>query len=194
MSLVQLSDKIAKTLMVLAAAWAFVLTFIIIADITSRALFNDPLNGTREIVANSIVMIVFLQAGYAIRSRSMLSADFLVDLLPLQARRIVLALGYLLGAAFFLIIIFGGWKPGDRFLDRRRIRGRGRPAYPVLADPLHDPDRLRPGGAELSGAGLSRPVRPHAAADGSRNFREGRARLRCERSARRQIVKGTHRV
>jgi TRAP-type C4-dicarboxylate transport system permease small subunit len=110
MSIVKLSDAIAKILMVLAAAWAFVLTFIIIADITARGLFDNPLNGTREIVANSIVMIVFLQAGYAIRSRSMLSADFLVDLLPLKIRRIVLAIGYLLGAIFFLIIIFGGWK------------------------------------------------------------------------------------
>jgi TRAP-type C4-dicarboxylate transport system permease small subunit len=110
MSIVKLSDRIAKTLMVLAAAWAFVLTFIIIADITSRTLFDNPLNGTREIVANSIVMIVFLQVGYAIRSRSMLSADFLIDLLPLKARRFVLAIGYLLGAAFFLIIIFGGWQ------------------------------------------------------------------------------------
>jgi len=108
-SIVQLSDKVSKFMMILAAAWAFVLTFIIIADITSRTLFNDPLNGTREIVANSIVMIVFLQAGYAIRSRSMLSADFLVDLLPAPARRFVLAIGYLLGAAFFLLIIFGGW-------------------------------------------------------------------------------------
>ncbi len=109
MSIVKLSDRIAKTLMVLAAAWAFVLTFIIIADITARGLFNDPLNGTREIVANSIVMIVFLQAGYAIRSRSMLSADFLVGLLPLKARRFVLAAGYLLGAAFFLTVILGAW-------------------------------------------------------------------------------------
>jgi TRAP-type C4-dicarboxylate transport system permease small subunit len=108
-SIVQLSDKVSKFMMVMAAAWAFVLTFIIIADITSRGLFNDPLNGTREIVANSIVMIVFLQAGYAIRSRSMLSAEFLIDLFPPRVRRITLAFGYLLGAAFFLLIIVGGW-------------------------------------------------------------------------------------
>lgn len=95
--------------MVMAALWAFVLTFIIVADIVSRGLFNNPLNGVREIVANSIVMIVFLQAGYAIRSRSMLSADFLVVHLPRWMRRAALALGYLLGAAFFALIIWGGW-------------------------------------------------------------------------------------
>jgi TRAP-type C4-dicarboxylate transport system permease small subunit len=108
-SIVKLSDKISKFLMVAAAGWAFVLTFVIIADITSRGLFNDPLNGTREIVANSIVIIVFLQAGYAIRSRSMLSADFLIDNFPPAVRRVVLAIGYLLGAAFFLAIVFGAW-------------------------------------------------------------------------------------
>lgn len=96
-------------MMIMAAAWAFILTFIIIADITSRSLFNDPLNGTREIVANSIVMIVFLQAGYAIRSRSMLSADFLIDLFPPLVRRVALAFGYLLGAAFFLLVVLGSW-------------------------------------------------------------------------------------
>ena len=95
--------------MILAAVWAFVLTFIILADIVSRGLFNNPLNGVREIVANSIVMIVFLQAGYAIRSRSMLSADFLLAHFPRALQRSALALGYLLGAAFFALIIWGGW-------------------------------------------------------------------------------------
>ena len=96
-------------MMILAALWAFVLTFVILADIVSRTAFNNPLNGVREIVANSIVMIVFLQAGYAIRSRSMLSADFLLGHFPPGARRAALGLGYLLGAAFFALIIWGGW-------------------------------------------------------------------------------------
>lgn len=96
-------------MMILAALWAFVLTFLILADIVSRTAFNNPLNGVREIVANSIVMIVFLQAGYAIRSRSMLSADFLLVHFPPWARRAALGLGYLLGAAFFALIIWGGW-------------------------------------------------------------------------------------
>lgn len=96
-------------MMILAAVWAFVLTFIILADIVARTAFNNPLNGVREIVANSIVMIVFLQAGYAIRSRSMLSADFLLVHLPRPLQRAALALGYLLGAAFFGLIIWGGW-------------------------------------------------------------------------------------
>ena len=67
-----------------------------------------PVYGVPEIVMNSIVIIVFLQASYAIRSRSMLRADFILARFNPVFRRIALALGYLLGAAFFLIIVVGG--------------------------------------------------------------------------------------
>lgn len=110
MSIRKISDKLAKFMMVMAAGWAFILTFIILADVIGRGVFNHPLNGVREIVANSIVIIVFLQAGYAIRSRSMLAADFLVNCFPSSVRRIALGIGYLLGAVFFALIIWGGWK------------------------------------------------------------------------------------
>jgi TRAP-type C4-dicarboxylate transport system permease small subunit len=96
-------------MMILAALWAFVLTFFILTDILGRTVFDNPFKRVREIVANSIVMIVFLQAGYAIRSRSMLAADFLVVHFPVWLQRAALALGYLLGAVFFGFIIWGGW-------------------------------------------------------------------------------------
>ena len=110
MSVRRLSDQVAKFMMVMASTWAFILTFIIMADIIGRGVFHDPVQGVREIVANSIVIIVFLQSGYAIRSRSMLSAEFLVDRFPSWAQRAALALGYLLGVVFFVLIIWGGWR------------------------------------------------------------------------------------
>jgi TRAP-type C4-dicarboxylate transport system permease small subunit len=108
MFLVRLNDRIVKALMVVAALWAFMLTFFIMSDIIGRGVFNVPLNGVREIVMNSIVIIVFLQAGYAIRSRSMLRADFILNQFPTMLRRAALLLCYLLGAALFLIILNGG--------------------------------------------------------------------------------------
>ena len=110
MSLIAFSDKLSKFLMVAAAAWAFGLTFLILADIIGRGLFDSPVQGTPEIVTASIVIIVFLQAGYAIRSRSMLKAEFLVIKFPKPVQRVLLAIGYLLGAVFFLMIITGGWE------------------------------------------------------------------------------------
>ena len=110
MSIIALSDRLSKFLMVVAAAGAFGLAFLVMANIVGRYAFDSPIYGTAEIVAASIVIIVFLQAGYAIRSRSMLKADFLVTHLPDKVQRALLAVGYLLGAAFFLMIITGGWE------------------------------------------------------------------------------------
>ena len=110
MSIIALSDRLSKFLMVVAAAGACGLAFLVMANIVGRYVFDSPVNGTAEIVAASIVIIVFLQAGYAIRSRSMLKADFLVTHLPDKVQRALLAVGYLLGAAFFLMIITGGWE------------------------------------------------------------------------------------
>ena len=125
MSLVSFSDRLSKFMMILAAAWAFVLTFIIMADITSRGLFNDPLNGTREIVANSIVMIVFLQVGFAVRSRSMLRAEFLIDLFSPRMRRIALAIGYTLGIILFVGIFVGSWDSAIEAWKGGEFEGEG---------------------------------------------------------------------
>ena len=108
MSIITFSDRLSKFLMVAAAAWTFGLAFLVMGNIIGRTVFDAPIYGTAEIVAASIVIVVFLQAGYAIRSRSMLKADFIIDHFSPLVRRVVLAFGYLLGAAFFLMIVTGG--------------------------------------------------------------------------------------
>lgn len=120
--------------MVAAAVWTFGLSFLVMGNIIGRYVFDAPIYGTAEIVAASIVIIVFLQAGYAIRSRSMLKADFLVDHLPDAVQRILLAFGYLLGAAFFLMIITGGWEESIRSYVEGEYEGEGAlrvPSWPA---------------------------------------------------------------
>lgn len=134
MNLITISDRLSKALMVLAAVWAFGLTFMILADIIGRGAFDAPINGTSELVTASIVIIVFLQAGYAIRSRSMLRADFLVEHLPPKVQRVLLAVGYLLGAAFFLMVITGGWDESIRSFTEGEYEGEGAlrvPSWPA---------------------------------------------------------------
>ena len=133
MNLISFSDRLSKFLMVLAAVWAFGLTFMILADIIGRGAFDAPINGTAELVTASIVIIVFLQAGYAIRSRSMLRADFLGTHLPPKVQRVLLAIGHLLGAAFFLMIITGGWDESIRSFVEGEYEGEG--ALRVLSWP-----------------------------------------------------------
>ena len=134
MSIIIFSDRFSKFLMVAAAAWAFGLAFLVMGNILGRAIFDAPIYGTAEIVAASIVIVVFLQAGYAIRSRSMLKADFLVIHLPDVVQRILLSAGYLLGAAFFLMIITGGWEESILSYVEGEYEGEGAlrvPSWPA---------------------------------------------------------------
>jgi TRAP-type C4-dicarboxylate transport system permease small subunit len=120
--------------MVLAAAWAFALSFLVLADIIGRGVFDAPVHGTAEMIAASIVIIVFLQVGYAIRSRSMLKADFLVSRFPEGVQRFLLAIGYLLGAAFFVMIITGGWEESILSYVENEYEGEGAlqvPSWPA---------------------------------------------------------------
>ena len=144
MVLIRLTDRLTKFLMVFGAIWAFVLCFFILADIVFRAM-NIPLSGTKEIVANSVVMIVFLQVGYAVRSGSMLRADFLVVMMPPVVQKVLLILALLLGAGFFFLLLKAGIDPALRSFANGEFDGEGALRVPVW------PARF----AILLGAGLA---------------------------------------
>lgn len=130
MFLVSLTDRLTKFLMVFGAVWAFALCFFILADIIFRAL-NMPISGTKEIVANSVVIIVFMQVGYAVRSGSMLRADFLVVMMPKVVQKVLLILCLLLGAAFFFFLLKAGIKPALRSFANGEFDGEGALRVPV---------------------------------------------------------------
>jgi len=124
MLLVRLADRMTRLLMILGAIWAFILCFFILADIIFRAL-NLPISGTKEIVANSVVIIVFMQVGFAVRSGSMLRADFLVLALPKSVQKLLLIFAYLLGAALFLFLLKAGITPALRSFANGEFDGEG---------------------------------------------------------------------
>ena len=130
MELIRINDAITRAMMVLAAGWAFILCFFILADIISRAM-NMPLQGTQEIVANSVVMIIFLQVGFAVRSRSMLRADFLVVHLPKGLQKALIVFGFILGAVFFFLLLKAGIKPALRSFANGEFDGEGALRVPV---------------------------------------------------------------
>jgi len=85
----------------------------------------------RELVISSIVMIVYLQLGYAIRSHSMLRADTLLHVLPVIVRRVLLVAGYLLGIVFFLMILRGTISPAAHAWTTSEYWGEGALRVPV---------------------------------------------------------------
>jgi len=72
------------------------------ADVLSRNLVNRPLDGVAELVATSIIVIVFLQLPATLRHGRMARADLFID--PFVARRP--RVGRLLRAVFSLAGLF----------------------------------------------------------------------------------------
>lgn len=105
------SDWTAKALLNFSATLAFLLCFLVVADVIGRVAFNHPVKGTPEIVSMTIVIICFLQASYAIRSGGMLHVDAIVSVLPSRAQAAIAVFGCLLGAFFFAVILYGGIDP-----------------------------------------------------------------------------------
>lgn len=118
------TDTFSKWLMVFAAMWAFFLAFYILADVVGRA-FGMPFKGTHEVVKNSIVMIAFMQAAYCVRSRSMLRADFLLHLMSPNLQRVINTIGYLLAAAFFVVLFDGTWPKAMHAIETGEFEGEG---------------------------------------------------------------------
>lgn len=95
----------------LAAFWLVAIAVVICGDVLSRALFNAPFVGTAEIVANSVVSIVFLQLPSAVRSGGMLRAEILDPYLRPRTLTLIQALGSLLGAILFVAVAASAWEP-----------------------------------------------------------------------------------
>jgi len=129
--LIRFSDLLSKFLMILAAVWAMGLSILIVADIIGNNVVGHAIPGVREIVISSVVMIVYLQLGYAIRSHSMLRADSLLLVMPDVLRRIALALGYALGLVLFLMILRGTIGPTVYAWTTSEFWGEGALRVPV---------------------------------------------------------------
>ena len=127
-------DWISRTLLVLAAVLAFVLCFVVVADVSGRVLLNSPLKGTPEIVSYSIVVICYLQAAYAIRSGGMINTDAFTAYLPLRVQSLLAAFGALLGIVLFAIVCWGGIDGAAHAWSSGEFEGEGAlriPAWPA---------------------------------------------------------------
>ena len=92
----------------IGTAWVFVLLVIINLDIGGRALFNHPVRGVPEIVAMSIVALVFLQIAHTLKVGRLTRSDILLNWLAGRYPRLKLGLegGYHLTGAVLMAILF----------------------------------------------------------------------------------------
>ena len=123
--------RLVRVLLAVAALLAFLLGFLVVADVIGRVLFNSPVKGTPEMVSMSIVIICFLLAGYSVQSGGMLSADILVERLGPGGRLLSTILTCILGAAFFGLIMWGSIEPTMHAWASNEFEGEGALRVPV---------------------------------------------------------------
>jgi TRAP-type C4-dicarboxylate transport system permease small subunit len=129
--LVRLNEIITRALLALAAVLAFMLCFLVVADVLGRVLFNSPVKGTTEIVSLSIVIICYLQAGFAIRSGGMLHVDMFVSKGGPRTQSAFAVLSALAGLTFFALICWGSWEGATHAWVSNEFEGEGALRVPV---------------------------------------------------------------
>ena len=105
-------DKIIGGMNALGTIWIIGLMLLINADIFGRTALNAPIAGVAELVAFSIVGIVFLQLAHTLKSGSMTRSDVLLNVLEHRApalRELILALFHLVGAVLLGLIAWRFW-------------------------------------------------------------------------------------
>ena len=123
--------RLVHGLLAIAAAIIFLLSFLIVADVAGRGLFNSPVKGTPEIVSMSIVIICFLLAAYAVQSGGMLRTDVIVGMFGRRGHAFADLASGLLGAAFFGLIVWGSFEPALHSWVSNEFEGEGALRVPV---------------------------------------------------------------
>lgn len=104
----------------------FAIMALICADVLSRNLFNQPIDGVAEMVAASIVMIVFLQLASTLRHGRLAQADIFIYGFTVSFPRIgrsLTTLYYLAGAAMLGVVYQGTVPVLMRAIDRNQFFG-----------------------------------------------------------------------
>lgn len=126
---------LARAIHVVSAFWVLMIAMVIIVDVLGRAFFSSPLQGTTEVIRNSVVAITFLQMPLAVLSGSMLRTELITEFLGPDGRRILRTLTYLLGLAFFALIVYADWRPAMFAYRIGEYEGEGALRVPVW--PVH---------------------------------------------------------
>lgn len=136
----RLLDHLTQACNVVGSLLIFALMVLIAADVIGREAAGLPISGVPEMVALSIVAIVFLQAPQALKAgkltRSSALADWLTPRAP-GATRLVESLFDLAGITVMSVILYASWPLFARAWSRNDFIGAvgdfTAPTWPVKA-------------------------------------------------------------
>lgn len=105
----RLYSKFLAFLNSIAALVVFAIMIIITVDVVARTVFNSPFQGVSEVVANSIIILCFLEIAYALMKGSLVRTSLLYDKVPHRVKCVIDILAAVLGAVVFVLLIAGSW-------------------------------------------------------------------------------------
>lgn len=105
---IQLIDRINRGIRVILALNIAVMSIIIIAQVISRYFFHNTFTWAEELARYLMVLSVFMGAGLAIRSHSLIAVEIVAESLTFQRKRILKILVYFICLAFFILLMFVG--------------------------------------------------------------------------------------
>lgn len=136
----ELTTRLTSSVSGIASLWIFCLMLLICSDIVGRTLFNAPVQGVAEIVANSIVAIVFLQIAHALMLGRMTRTEILIGALEENrpfAAAVFRLVFHLAGAMCFVLIALGTWpNVVDAWVENEFFGAQGvftAPVWPIKA-------------------------------------------------------------
>jgi len=107
-------QRVTGAMNALGTLWILALMVLINVDVLGRNLLSMPVRGVPELVALSIVGIVFLQLADTLRVGRFTRADVLLDRLARTRPRLCAALHatyHFVGAALLGVILWASWAP-----------------------------------------------------------------------------------
>ena len=122
----------------LGSALIIVITLMICADIIGRGFFGTPVAGVAEMVSLTIVAIVFLQLGQAVRTNTLARTNIVLNAVQRRSPRLaelINGLYDLAAATLFLVLLYGSWgKLVDTWTSNEHVGTYGlfvAPVWPV---------------------------------------------------------------
>lgn len=124
-------EGVARLFHIVSVFGLLAIALLVCADVLSRGLFNVPVPGTAEMVANTLVGLVFLQLPFAVLSNGMIRATVVYDAAGPRGRLAIETVTCLLGMLICGAIAYGGWGPMLEAIDIGAYEGEGALRVPV---------------------------------------------------------------
>ncbi len=118
----------------LGAIWLVCVAVTMCVDVVGRGVFATPIPGVEDIVANSIVAILFLQIPLSVFDNAMIRATLVYDTFGVTGRKIIDSLVCIVGMILFVSIVFGAFPDmviGWEILETEGSGALEVPVYPT---------------------------------------------------------------